>query len=89
MKLKAIATYQYVRFHGANHNFIAMNDVRFPGLKIELLKEGAIRVKSDKDCILVFPTNVAYAIELTKDNEKGDTPSRGALLDVDPADNRK
>ncbi len=82
MKFKAIYCYQYVRFQGKNENFISADDTaKWPGLTIEL-REGILHVKSDKDYICVFPTNVAYSYPLVKGAKQA--ISGAPLADSDP-----
>lgn len=89
MQLKSIHTYQYVRFQGANENFISVDNPKFKGAQISLLTtSGVVDIKSDKDHILVFPTNIAYCVPLTSETV-AKNESRGQLLDVNPGMQRK
>lgn len=63
MKLKSVATYQHVRFENANDSFFTIiNDKKFKDLELTLLDGGMIEIKSPKDRIIVFTTNVAYVV---------------------------
>jgi hypothetical protein len=86
MKLKALHCYQYVRFQNRNENYLSIdNAAKFPGLCIEVLKSGVIRIKSDLDEIVVWPNNVAYGVELNETTEKRDTSNRGQIVDSVPS----
>lgn len=91
MKLKAIHCYQYVRFQGKNENYLTPSIQNgMPDLELEwLLKEGVVSVKTAKDHILVFPTNIAYCVPLTEETKTRDVSSRGKLTDIDPGTPRK
>lgn len=85
MKLKAIHTYQCVKFNGKNYNYMTNSrDLGLEGIELEFLVNiGAVRVKGPKDDILVFTTNIAYAIpdDTTISNEM--LMNRGKLKNID------
>jgi len=90
MKLKSAAFYQYVKFQGKNENFLVARD-SMPDLELELVPVGntaIISVKTAKDHILVFPTNVAYCVPMTEET-KSRKEFRGRIADNDPAAPRK
>ena len=92
MKLKAVHTYQYVRFQNKNENFLSAGNSSMPDLKLELLTVGGVglvRATTAKDSIIIFPTNIAYAIEETSENKTEKVATRGKLLDNDPSSPRK
>ncbi len=85
MRFKAIHCYSSVKFQGKSENyFVAKADM--PDLQIEWLSNGAISVKTAKDHILVFTTNVAYALPI--DGKSTDVRG-GELLDTAPSTPRK
>jgi hypothetical protein len=91
MKLKAVHTYQYARFQNKNENFFTAK-ADMPDLEMELQAVGStavISIKSSKDHILLFPTNVAYAIPLTDETAKRPLANRGSLKDNEPSAPRK
>lgn len=85
MKLKAMHTYQYVRFQNKNENFLCADKNDMADLELELLPEGIVRVRSSKDEILVFPTNIAYCVPLTESTKKCDMRSRGDIAENTPS----
>lgn len=90
MKLKAIHTYQYVRFQGKNENFLSPGtaekpNMTMPDLELEILKSGVVSVKTAKDHILIFPTNIAYCVPLTPETANKDTSNRGQIVDSNPS----
>jgi hypothetical protein len=88
MKLKAVHCYQYVRFQNKNENFLTAKE-GMQDIDIELLSSGVVSVKSAKDHIVIWPTNIAYGIPLSKDNEPVKLPNRGALLENEPGGSKK
>lgn len=85
MKLKAIHVYQTVLFNRKNVNFFSDNtSLGLGGLDIEYLPGmQAIRVKSDKDDVLIFCTNVAYAVPMDAKNVDDIIKNRGNIKNVD------
>lgn len=75
MKLKSIVTYQYVQFEGRNENWISqdMATQRNAGrkdLEITLLPHAhAVEIKSAKDHVIVFTTNIAFAVPLNEETK--------------------
>lgn len=88
MKLKAMHTYQYVRFQNNNENFLSADKATMKDLQLELLPSGIVTVKSGKDSIIVFPTNIAYAIPLNEETAAKVEKGRGALRDVEVSTTR-
>lgn len=63
MKLKSVATYQHVRFENANDSFFTIDNPRkYANIELTLLDGAMIEIKSPKDRIIIFTTNVAYVV---------------------------
>ncbi len=84
VKIKALHAYQYVRFQGKSENFLSAEVKGMEGLELELLDGGIVSVKSPKDHILIFSTNIAYLVPST-----GSSTLRGKITDVTPSSPRK
>lgn len=72
MKLKSCATYQYVRFQNKNENWLQKSPT-MPDLELELVTVGntaVIKATTSKDSILIFPTNISYAVQDTSEPVK-------------------
>lgn len=85
MKLKSIHTYQYVLFQNKNQTFFTESkELGLIGLDLEYYPEmNAVKVKTDKDEVLVFCTNIAYARPV---EAQGNDLSRGKIKDRNPGD---
>ncbi len=84
MKLKALHTYQYIRFQNKSENFLSAR----PGmedLELELFNGNLVSVKTGKDHVLVSLANIAYMIPLTPDTVKKDLGKRGQIAEVVPS----
>lgn len=84
MKLKAAHCYQPVRFQNKNENFLTAK-IGMEDLQLELLESGVVSVKTAKDHILVFPTNIAYCVPLTEETKAKKFENRADILDNSPA----
>lgn len=86
VKLKAIHTYQYVVFQQKNFQFfVESKELGLKDLSLEYFPAiNAVRVKSDKDDIFVFTTNIAYA--RPADASGVDELLRGKIKDRNPGD---
>jgi hypothetical protein len=85
IKLKAIHTYQYVVFQNKNHQFFTESkELGLQGLELEYYPEmNAVKVKTEKDEIIVFCTNIAYARPI---EAVGSELNRGKIKDRNPGD---
>lgn len=88
MKIKALHTYQYVRFQNKNENFMTAK-LGMEDLQMELLDNGLVSIKTATDHILVGMTNIAYLVPLTPETSKKDMTNRGKLADITPSSPRK
>lgn len=89
MKLKAIHTYQYVKFGGKNENFLSAK-IGMEDLELEYLPSvNGVSVKTAKDHVIVFTTNIAYAVPMTEETAKRDVSKRGQIVDNVPSSPRK
>lgn len=84
MKLKGVSVYQTVSYNKKNHTFFADNkDLGLAGVEMTYLPEmQAVRITlPGKDDILIFVTNIAYAIpaDTTVPNV---TENRAKLKDI-------
>lgn len=82
MKLKALQTYQSVKFQGKQDNFFspaigAMSDLDMT------YKDGAVILTTAKDCIVVFTANIAYAVPAEATQAPSDQQKRGRMTDID------
>ena len=82
MKLKAIQTYQSVKFQGKQDNFFSAGVSSMPDVKISY-QEGYVRIESAKDCIVVFTANVAYAVPADAEQAPAEQQKRGRMTDID------
>ena len=66
MKLKTLKTYQSVRFNQKDETHFDLRIPRFEGVEMEFVPTGGyIKVSQPgKDSIVIFSTNVAYAVVL-------------------------
>lgn len=81
MKLKAIQTYQSVKFQGKQDNFFSAAILAMKGLEITY-KDGMIRLETEKDCVIVFTANVAYAVPADADQAPDELQKRGTMRDI-------
>lgn len=89
MKLRSVKTYQYVVYGQKNHTFFtngpAAKSLGMENVDIEYLpKMQAIRIKGEKDDILVFVTNVAYAIPADSTVAAEADANKAPLKNIDP-----
>lgn len=86
MKLKTLHTYQYVIFNKKNYTFFSENaSLGLTNMDIEYLpKYNAVRIKNDKDDILVFTTNVAYARPIDAEAGSDLEENRGKIKNNNP-----
>lgn len=90
MKLKSVHCYQYVRFNGRNENFFTASPQKdMADLELELLDGNIISIKTAKDHVMVFPTNVAYCVPMTEENAKKADKSRGQIANITPGTPRR
>lgn len=82
MKLKAIQTYQSVKFQGKQDNFFSPAIPSMADLQITY-SEGVLTLKTAKDCIVVFTANVAYGVPADADQASNDPQKRGRMIDID------
>lgn len=82
MKLKAIQTYQYARFQGKNENFFCADKPDMKDLELEYLGEGQVSVKTAKDHIIIYTTNISYAVPLTAATKAKKMVTNGTLANV-------
>ncbi len=88
MKVKAAHFYQYVRFQNKNENFVTKK----PGMEdveLTLLEGNILEIKSGKDHILVFNTNIAYLIPEDEGNKGKKLENRGNIDSAVPSTPRK
>lgn len=87
MKLRALMTYQYVQFKGQNRNFLSDKVAGLEGMKMHVLPElpSAIEVELGEEVIIIFSTNIAYAVPLDKRTEKMQVKAAPKLTDTKPA----
>lgn len=89
MRLKAIHCYQYVRFQNSNINFVSADVKGMEDTEITLLDKGVVEIKSAKDHIIVWPTNIAYGIPMNEVTKVKKVENRGALKNNDPSTPKK
>jgi hypothetical protein len=85
MKLKSIHTYQYVVFQQKNQTFFTESkELGLNGLELEYIPDmNAVKVKTAKDEIIVFCTNIAYARPM---DAEGNDLIRAKIKDKNPGD---
>lgn len=81
MKLKSVQTYQAVKFQGSNGHFFSKND-KAPDIDLNLHKDGYVTIKSAKDSIIVFTSNIAYVVAADSVGPATEK-ERGRLVDID------
>jgi hypothetical protein len=86
VKLKSVHTYQYVVFQQRNYQFFTESkELGLKDLQLDYYPAiGAVRIKTDKDEIFVFTTNIAYARPMTEETAKVSDLGRAKLKDIDP-----
>lgn len=90
MKLRSVKVYQYVVFNQKNHTFFtngpAAKSLGMENVDIEYLpKINAVRIKAPgKDDILVFTTNIAYAIPMDAITDATADVNRAQIKENDP-----
>lgn len=83
MKIKAIATYQSVKFNGKQELYFTKAKPGMANVELEYDTKGNyVRVKSDKDDILVFATNIAFAVVDSDITKSADLTSEPKLRDI-------
>lgn len=82
MKLKAMQTYQSVKFQGKQDNFFSPAIAAMADLEMTY-HDGYITLKTAKDCIVVFTANIAYAVPASATHAPNDLQRRGKLADID------
>jgi hypothetical protein len=82
MKLKAIQTYQSVKFQGKQDNFFSAAIPAMAGLTMTY-KDGMVRLETAKDCVVIFTANIAYAVPADAEQAPAELQKRGTMRDVD------
>lgn len=72
MKFKKLHLYQYAQFQGKNEKFFydGGRENNMEGLTLELTSAGLVSIKTPRDHIYVWPTNIAYAVPFTDEPSK-------------------
>ncbi len=81
MKLKVVQCFNHTQFEGKSEYYFATDAGKFKGLTMETVGDFLIRIKSDKDEIVVTWANVQYAKELNKATLAQDTKAPAKILD--------
>jgi hypothetical protein len=86
--IKSIHTYQYVVFQGKSMSFFTESkELGLLNLTLEYYPTvNAVRIKTDKDEVLVFSTNIAYARPLNEATAASDELNRGKIKNNNPGD---
>lgn len=91
MKLRAVKVYQYVVFNKKNHTFFTTEaetakSLGMKGCTLEYLPAvNAVRIRAEgQDDILVFTTNIAYAIPDDATTDAKMDVSRAKIKNNDP-----
>lgn len=85
MKIKAVATYQSVKFNGKQELYFTKAKPGMSEIELEYDPKGNyVRISSPQDDILVFATNIAFAVVDSEVTKAKDITAEPKLRDIKP-----